>query len=145
MLLSQKTQGDEENPGRKNVHRVLRFLLGTFSGLVLAVVFQVPAYPQTTHNITIGWTYTQGTDLAIGFNIYRATVSGGPYGKQTTSPLPIATLSYVDTNGTGGTKYFYVVTAIDSSGVESVNSSEVSATFLASSPNAPTGITATAH
>ena len=123
----------------------MRKLLIPVLALAAISALGIAALAQTSHNITVGWTYTQGTDLATGFNVYRAAVSGGPYGKLTISPLSIGTLSYADTSGTGGTKYFYVVTAIDGSGVESVNSSEVSATFISSSPNAPAGVTATAH
>lgn len=99
---------------------------------------------QGTHNITVGWSYTQGTDLAVGFNVYRSTATGGPYTKLTSTAIPLATLSYQDFTGTGNTKYFYVVTAVDISGIESVNSNETSAIFLASSPNAPLSVTAVA-
>jgi len=115
-----------------------RFGISIFAFLLLAVV----AWPQTQHSITIGWSYTQGADLATGFNVYRGTTTGGPYTKQNTTPIAVTTLTYVDTAGAGATKYFYVVTAIDSSGFESAFSSEVSATFL-SNPLAPAGVTAT--
>lgn len=111
------------------------------ASLLLLAFIVVPVWAQTQHSITIGWTETQGTDIATGFNIYRSTTTGGPYSKLTISPLSISTLSYQDTTGVGGTKYFYVVTAIDANGVESANSSEVNGTYLASSPNVPTNIT----
>ena len=111
--------------------------------LVLALSFSAAA--QAAHFITVAWTYTQGTDLATGFNVYRSTTTGGPYAKLTTVPLSISTLSYQDSTGNGGTKYFYVVTAIDSLGAESANSNETSATFISSVPNVPAGATATAH
>jgi hypothetical protein len=112
--------------------------------LVLIALLVLPVWGQgTPHSITVGWTFAQGTDIATGFNVYRATVSGGPYTKQTATPLPLLTTTYVDTTGVGGTKYFYVVTSIDAQGNESVNSNEASATFLAN-PAVPQGVTAVA-
>jgi hypothetical protein len=109
----------------------------------VALLFAVTLWPQTQHSITIGWTYTQGADLATGFNVYRATTSGGPYTKLTATPLSINTLTFMDITGVGGTKYFYVVTAVDIGGFESANSPEASASFLAL-PLAPVGVTAIA-
>jgi fibronectin type 3 domain-containing protein len=54
-------------------------------------------------------------------------VSGGPYTKLT-STLLVAT-TYVDTAVLTGQTYFYVATSVDSSGVESADSMEVSATI----------------
>ncbi len=55
------------------------------------------------------------------------------------------TNSYTDTTATNGTKYFYVVSAVNSTG-ESANSSEVSATLAApaQAPPAPMNLAATA-
>jgi fibronectin type 3 domain-containing protein len=102
------------------------------------------AKAQTIHHIDITWTYVQGTDLAVGFNVYRSTTTGGPYAKLNATPLTLATLLYQDFSGTGNIKYFFVVTAVDISGIESLNSNEVNAIFLASSPLAPQNATAVA-
>ena len=99
---------------------------------------------QAAHSILVGWTYTQGTDAAVGFNVYRGTVSGGPYTKQNATPLTVTTLSYTDLSGTAGTKYFYVIRALDAIGLESPNSPEASATMLGN-PLAPLGVTAVAQ
>lgn len=156
MLLSQTEEGHPGNSRSKNVPVLLRICFGALCGLVLAcsgpLAFAgpspaTPASPQaqTNHSIGVTWAYVQGTDLGTGFNVYRSVVSGGPYTKLTTSALPITTLTFSDTTGMGGTKYFYVVTAIDAGGVESVNSNETFAIFISSSPNAPANATATAH
>ena len=76
------------------------------------------------HSVTLNW--TASTSTVSGYNVYRSTVSGGPYTKLNSSP--IATTTFVDTTVQSGQTYFYVVTSVDSSGVESVNSNEVSAT-----------------
>ena len=103
----------------------------------------VVAFPQTPHSITIAWSYTQGTDPATGFFVYRGTTTGGPYTQLNATALPATAVSYVDTTGTAGTKYFYVVQAVDALGDLSGNSAEASASFLGN-PSVPAGVTATA-
>lgn len=76
--------------------------------------------------VVLNWTASAG---ATGYNVKRATVSGGPY---TQVGTPTST-SYTDTSVTNGTKYFYVITAVTSAG-ESANSTEVSATPAAPNP-----------
>jgi fibronectin type 3 domain-containing protein len=78
---------------------------------------------------------------ATSYHVKRSATSGGPY-TQIASP-PSAT--FTDTALTNGTKYFYVVSAVNSSG-ESANSAEASATPTAqvTTPAAPAGLQATA-
>lgn len=76
-----------------------------------------------TSSATLTWTANTESDVA-GYNIYRSTTSG-IYGS------PIATLqgtvtSYVATGLQPGTTYFFVLTAYDNAGNESVFSNEVS-------------------
>ena len=77
-----------------------------------------------SHSVTLTW--TASTSTVTGYNVYRSTVSGGPYTKLT-SP-PVAPLTYVDSAVQAAQTYYYVVTSVDSSGVESTDSAEVSAT-----------------
>jgi fibronectin type 3 domain-containing protein len=58
----------------------------------------------------------------VGYNVYRGSVSGGPY--TLLNSTPNGNLSYTDTTVVGGQTYFYVVTAVDASGNESVVSNE---------------------
>ena len=108
-----------------------------YLALLLAIVW--PAIAQTAQH-SIKLTCTAGTN-DVTFSFYRATTSGGPYTKIANS---VASCAFNDTTGTGGVKYFYVSTGIDSAGVESVNSTEASATFLAA-PGAPGGMAAQAQ
>jgi fibronectin type 3 domain-containing protein len=86
--------------------------------------------------VSLAWVASSG---ATSYRVKRATVSGGPY---TTIASPTTT-SYTNTGLTNGTTYYFVVSAVNSSG-ESANSSQVSATPQASPPSVPTGLTATA-
>jgi hypothetical protein len=94
------------------------------------------ALAQTTHSVTLTWTWSQGTGgSATGFNVKRATVAGGPY--TTVGTAVSTTTNYVDTSGlTEGTKYFYVVTATGPGG-ESTPSNEASGMIPFSVPNQP--------
>ena len=75
--------------------------------------------------VDLSW--TASTSSVTGYNIYRTTVSGGPYTKLNPSLLPGTT--YTDSSVQGGQTYYYVTTAVDSSGVESAYSNEASATI----------------
>jgi len=56
-----------------------------------------------------------------GYNVYRGGTSGGPYSTKLTASLDPAT-SFTDTTVQSGSTYYYVSTAVDSSGRESVYS-----------------------
>lgn len=82
------------------------------------------AQQQVSHSVTLTW--TASTSTVTGYNVYRSQVSGGPYTKLDSSA--VAATSYADSTVSAGQTYFYVVTSVNSSGVESADSSEVSAT-----------------
>ena len=117
--------------------------------LVCAFCLFVPqfgSHAQTTHGVTLTWTapaVTATAGPAASYNILRGTTSGGE------SATPIATgitaLTYLDTTGIQGTKYFYEVTATNAAGT-SAPSTEVSATFLVTgAPGAPGSVAASAN
>jgi len=74
------------------------------------------------HSATLTW--SPGSAV-VGYNVYRGAVSGGPYSMINTSLN--APADYADFNVQAGQTYFYVVTSVDGSGVESLFSSEVKA------------------
>lgn len=74
-----------------------------------------------SHSVSLSW--VGGTTGVTGYNAYVGSVSGGPYGRLTSSP--VAGNSYVDTSVQSGHTYYYVVTALDSTNQESAYSSEV--------------------
>jgi Glycoside hydrolase family 44/Fibronectin type III domain len=112
----------------------------------------IPAAPAglaaTAGNAQVALTWSASSG-ATSYNVKRATTSGGPY-NTISSPTGA---SYSDTGLTNSTKYFYVVSAVNSAG-ESANSTQVSATPVAPTnpnppptttiPSAPANFTATA-
>lgn len=87
--------------------------------------------------VRLTWNASAG---ATSYHVKRSTTSGAE--TQVAAP---ASNSYTDAGLTNGTKYFYVVSAVDSGG-ESANSAEVSATPAAplTPPATPSGLQATA-
>ena len=87
--------------------------------------------------VTLTWTASTG---ATGYNIKRASKTGGPY-VLLGSP---ASATFVDTTVSNGTTYYYVVSSLNANG-ESANSGEATASPVAPSapPPAPTDLVAT--
>jgi Abnormal spindle-like microcephaly-assoc'd, ASPM-SPD-2-Hydin len=75
------------------------------------------------HSVNLSW--SPSTSAVVGYNIYRSGTSGGPYGK-INSALH-ATTAYTDNTVAAGLTYYYVTTAVDASGGESVYSNQVQA------------------
>ncbi|HXY51021.1 MAG TPA: choice-of-anchor D domain-containing protein [Terriglobales bacterium] len=75
------------------------------------------------HQVTVSWVGSSST--VIGYKVYRGSQSGGPYVAVNSSPD--ASLGYVDSTVQAGMTYYYVVTAVDTSGTESVYSNEARA------------------
>ena len=77
----------------------------------------------TQRDVGLAWTASSST--VSGYNVYRGTMSGGPYGKITGSPD--SSTSYSDTSVQAGLTYYYVVTGVNSQGTESSYSNQVTA------------------
>ncbi len=99
--------------------------------LTIYPVLSLTAAATGTNKVTLYW---NGISGASGYDIYRSTISGGPYTQiasnvSTADPGPGMTnaFMYSDTAGlTTGTEYFYVVWAVQS-GAETTQSNEASA------------------
>jgi hypothetical protein len=75
------------------------------------------------HSASLTW---QASSSAVtGYNVYRGTQSGGPYA--VLNSALIAPTDYTDSTVSAGNTYYYVVTSVDSQGVESVQSNQVQA------------------
>lgn len=76
------------------------------------------------HTVSLSWTASTSSNV-VGYNVYRGTVSGGPYTKLTTSR--VTGVAYTDAAVQAGQTYYYVTTAVDSSGNESAYSNQAQA------------------
>ena len=76
------------------------------------------------HSVTLNW--TPSISAVVGYNVYRGSVSGGPYSRL--NPSVDSLTSYADHGVAGGQTYYYVVTAIDASSIESGFSGQASVT-----------------
>jgi hypothetical protein len=75
------------------------------------------------HSVSLSWSPSSSSGISY-YNVYRGTVSGGPYSLLKNNGN--STL-YTDSNVQSGTTYYYVTTAVDSSGIESAYSNEAQA------------------
>jgi hypothetical protein len=78
----------------------------------------------TSHSVALTWNPSITSGVS-GYNIYRATTSGG-YGTTPVNPSPVSGTTYTDTTVVSGQTYFYVATAVDA-GTQSIDSNEVQA------------------
>ena len=74
-------------------------------------------------SVSLAWDISAST--VAGYNVYRTTVSGNAYVRVNSSLL--SSLAYDDQSVQSATTYYYVVTAVDSSGNESTYSNQVAA------------------
>jgi fibronectin type 3 domain-containing protein len=75
------------------------------------------------HSVSLSW--AGSTSSVVGYNVYRGGTSGGPYTK-INSTLDAST-NYTDNSVQAGQTYYYVTTAVDSTGIESGYSNQVQA------------------
>jgi fibronectin type 3 domain-containing protein len=80
------------------------------------------AQVSTDSAVTVSWDAVPG---AVSYTLYRSTVSGDYSSPETVSGL--TETNQIDDTVSNGTRYFYVVTAIDGDGAESAFSEEISA------------------
>lgn len=117
-------------------------------GARLEVTPPVPPGPITTSNdstsITLTWPKGTETDLR-GYFIGKSTTPGGPYSFALGLILPPAgpTVTYVDTAVSVNTRYYYVVTAVDTHANPSDLSAEASEIIDTVPPAPPSGLTGT--
>jgi glycosyl hydrolase family 44/fibronectin type III domain protein len=105
-----------------------------------AVIPAAPTGLQTSAGngqVSLNWPASANANV---YYVKRSPTSGGPYAQIAAT----SSTSFTDTAVTNGTRYFYVVSAVNSAG-ESANSVEVNATptALVNPPAAPTGLQAT--
>jgi hypothetical protein len=93
------------------------------------------AWKGTPHGIALSC--TASTSAVAGYNFYRGTVSGGPYVKINSTLQTSCAFEDSYTGLTTSSTYFYVATAVDSSGDESAYSNQASVLTPATFPSNP--------
>jgi hypothetical protein len=76
----------------------------------------------TQHTVDLTWSASAN---AVGYNVYRGTVSGGPY-TMVNGSLD-GTTAYTDSTVVSGQTYYYVATAVDANSNESGYSNQAQA------------------
>ncbi len=99
---------------------ILSDATGSASSVALSGTGVAPTVP---HSVALNWG-ASGSSVA-GYNVYRSTVSGSAYAKMNGSM--VGGVNYADSSVQSGHTYYYVATAVDGSGNESVYSNEVAA------------------
>lgn len=109
--------------------------LATLSAVLLCVLWarvtagssSMPQSQQGSkgHSVTVLWKASKSA--VKGYNVYRAIKSGGPYSR--INPDLVLGLSYQDRDVKSGTTYYYVTRSVDADGLESANSTEITATI----------------
>jgi hypothetical protein len=74
------------------------------------------------HSVSLTW--MPSSSSGVSYNVYRGTVSGGPYSLLKSG---VGSTAYTDSNVQSGSTYYYVTTAVDASGLQSVYSDEAQA------------------
>ncbi len=78
---------------------------------------------------TVALTWERSTSSVTGYFVYRGTKPSGPFTQLNSSPE--SSPSYSDSTVSSGQLYYYYVTAVDSSNIQSADSNEVSVTIPA--------------
>jgi hypothetical protein len=72
------------------------------------------------HSVDLSWIPVAAV---VGYNVYRGSQAGGPYSK--INPVLNASTAFTDNSVQSGQNYYYVTTAVDSTGAQSLYSNEI--------------------
>jgi fibronectin type 3 domain-containing protein len=81
------------------------------------------APPPVQHMVLLSW-HAPTAGKVVSYSMYRSSIKGGSYGLLASA---IGGTAYTDQSAQSGTPYYYVVTAVDNQGRESVYSDEMRA------------------
>lgn len=109
----------------------MRKLLFVLAVLMAMAILPLASCAQAApHSNKLTWQPPVTGGPPVTYNVKRGIAAGA---ETLLTTLPATVTTYTDTNGVGGTKYFYVVSASNIGG-EGPNSNEVSGTFLVDIP-----------
>lgn len=86
-----------------------------------------PPPPSSSHSVVLNW--TASASQAAAYNVYRSQTSGGPY--SLVNSTPVTQTTFTDSKVQASQTYYYVTTAVDSQGVESAYSNQVTVSIPA--------------
>lgn len=116
-----QTKGEKSVPSRKRHPRLCQL-----SRVILAVCLACSCQQSRRHSVTLNWRAPEpraGVTI-VGYNVYRRTSDGGGFVRIADR---VSGPPYEDRLVNSGTKYIYVVTAVDQAGRESRYSAETEA------------------
>jgi hypothetical protein len=87
------------------------------------VTIQPATAPSVQHTVDLSWKASTSSNV-VSYNVYRGTVSGGPYTKLGSG---VASTLYTDSTMISGKTYYYVTTAVNNAGQESTYSNQTTA------------------
>jgi Abnormal spindle-like microcephaly-assoc'd, ASPM-SPD-2-Hydin len=116
-----------QSSGAANTSLAFATSSGTASPVVTSLVGT--GVTATPHSVALSWQPSSTSDVA-GYNVYRGTQSSGPYSKINASSD--GSTSFSDESVQAGNSYYYEVTSVDSSGMESSPTSPVEASVPSS-------------
>ncbi len=79
--------------------------------------------PAPQHSVALSWNPSSSSSV-VGYNIYRGVTTGGPFSQITSMN---ADTTFTDSSVQAGQTYFYVSTAVDTTGKESTYSNQTQA------------------
>jgi len=111
-----------------------QWMVMTCGFILLTLLFPMLAAGQQVVDLT----WNASTSQVAGYNVYRSEVSGGPFTKINSS-LDVNT-NYTDSSVQPGYTYYYVTTAVNLEGQESVYSNQAQATIPTGGPGSEVGV-----
>jgi fibronectin type 3 domain-containing protein/poly(3-hydroxybutyrate) depolymerase len=100
-------------------------------------VTNLTSIPVNTTQVKLNW--AQGNN-ETGFEVYRATASGGPY--KFVSFRPANAVAYTDTGLVAGNTYYYVMRSVNATGASAKSNESIAKTLAdVSAPTAPSNLT----
>jgi len=98
-------------------------VVNTTKSATAIVTIQPPLTPSIQHTVDLSWKASTSQNV-VSYNVYRGTVSGGPYTKVASG---IGSTLYTDSTVSSGQTYYYVTTAVANTGQESPYSNQTTA------------------
>lgn len=102
-------------------------ITSTASNPTLTIHLSGSSVSPSPHSVSLSWDAGASISTVFGYNVYRSTVSGSSYVRMN-SPL-VTNTQFTDSTVQSGKTYYYVVTAVDFSGMQSAYSSQAKASI----------------